>query len=165
MNDTRPLLFVTSVLKHTHSPDGGWVIMWRSTWTGVEKQKEMSTSYTGTTETSLRVQESSPSPRPEWPCPEGRTWSGRSPAAGCPQWTQHHSPGGWQWRSVAGEKETRLRKCGFCVWTIPQVFMVLFSICIQERGLSVWEQNFMTEHQLLLLLSAPGFLSSVLGYF
>lgn len=32
--DTRPLLLVTSVLKYTHSPDGGWVMMWRSTCAG-----------------------------------------------------------------------------------------------------------------------------------
>ncbi len=35
--DTRPLLLVTSVLKYTHSPDGGWVMMWRSTCTGCTK--------------------------------------------------------------------------------------------------------------------------------
>ena len=30
--ETRPLPVVTSVAKWTHSPDGGWVMMWMSTW-------------------------------------------------------------------------------------------------------------------------------------
>lgn len=29
--EIRPLLLVSSVSKYTHSPDGGWVMMWMST--------------------------------------------------------------------------------------------------------------------------------------
>lgn len=42
IKDTRPLLLVTSVLKYTHSPDGGWVIMCRSTCVELKNKPNMS---------------------------------------------------------------------------------------------------------------------------
>lgn len=40
--DTRPLLLVTSVLKYTHSPDGGWVMMCKSTCTELKNKRNLS---------------------------------------------------------------------------------------------------------------------------
>ena len=117
-NETRPLLLVTSVLKYNHSPEGGWVMMWRSICRGAFYKHSAKSAHTViAVRLRARVSDagtatSSPSPQPESPCPEGRTWSGQSRPAGCLLWTLRHSCDGLQSRSVNPEnKQWALTAC------------------------------------------------------
>lgn len=83
---------------------------------------------------------SSPFHRSKWPCPRGRTWSGRPRFEVHPRWQWHHSPCGWRWHSAVGRrsiKHIRVNRVKSNDWA-NLMNTVRFLTCYQHENWFMW---------------------------
>lgn len=80
-------------------------------WAKKKKKEEAQTQISQVSLTAggelLKSEVCSPSLRPKWPCPGGRTWSGLSRPAGRLRWRRRRSLCGWRSHSVKAEEKKR----------------------------------------------------------